>query len=127
VLMATSSPVPRLSLLRVPDVVLVLAAAPIALFLGVPIVGYLGGGTTWILLRAAGLAADSRATSLSHVVIQASVRIGYRMARIALLVSAVVLTRKVGGKADALTALLVIVTAFTIQLTGAIVQGPGPR
>jgi hypothetical protein len=124
---ATSSSLPGLGLLRGPDVMLILVAAPIALLLGVPSVGYLGGGITWILLRGAGLAADRHATSISHVVMQASVRIGYRMTRTVLLVLAVVLTRKAGSRADGLASLLVIITAFTIHLTVTIAKGPGPQ
>jgi hypothetical protein len=123
---ATSAP-PNLRLMRSPDVVVVLAAAPILLLIGVPAAGYLVGTAAWILLRVVGLAVDRHATSLSHVVQQASLRLAYRMMRIVLLALAAVVASKAGGNDDGLAALLVIIIAFTIQLTVAIVERPGPR
>ena len=121
--MSILSASPGLRLICFPDVVLVLAAAPILLLIGVPAAGYLIGGGTWILLRALGMAVDHCAISLTHTVQQASLRLGYRMARVVLLVFAVVLARKAGE--DGLAALLVIVTAFTVQLAVAIIERPG--
>jgi len=123
---ATSAP-PNLRPTRLADVVVMLAAAPVLLLVGVPAAGYLAGAATWILLRLLGLAVDRYSTSLSHVVQQASLRLTYRTARVVLLVLAAVLTSKVGGRDEGLAALLVIIIAFTIQLTVAIVERSGPR
>jgi hypothetical protein len=123
---ATSAPA-NLRQVRSADVVVVLAAAPILVLVGVPAAGYLAGAATWILVRLLGVAVDRHATSLSHVVWQASLRLAYRTARVVLLALAAVVTSKAGGKNDGLAALLVITIAFTIQLTVAIIERPGPR
>jgi hypothetical protein len=123
---ATSAP-PNPRPIRSPDVLVVLAAAPVLLLIGMPAAGYLIGAATWILLRVLGLAVDRRATSLSHVVQQASLRFAYRMVRVVLLALAAILASKAGGRDDGLAALLVIIIAFTIQLTVAIFERSGPR
>jgi hypothetical protein len=118
---------PSLRPIRWPDVVVVLAAAPILVLTGVPAAGYVAAGATWILLRMPGVAADRHATSLGHVVWHASLSLAHRTARVVLLAVAAVVASKVSAKDDGLAVLLVIVIAFTIQLTVAIVERPGPR
>ena len=111
---------------RVSDVVVVLGSAPILLLVGVPAVGYLIGAAAWILARGLGVAVERYATSLSHVVHQASLRIAYRMTRVGVLSRSVVASKAV-GRDDGLAALLVFVIAFTIQLTVAIIERSGLR
>ena len=123
---AASAPVPPRTL-RALDVVIVLVAAPILFLVGVPAVGYLIGAAAWILVRGLGVATERYATSLGHVVHQASVRIAYRMTRVVVVVGAAVLASKAVGRDDGLAALLVIVIAFTIQLTVAIIERSGLR
>jgi hypothetical protein len=113
--------------IRANDVVVVLAAAPFLLLVGVSAVGYLIGGAAWILIRVLGVAVDRHATSLHNVVHRASLRLAYRMTRVVLLVGAAVAASKAGGKDEGLAALLVIVIAFTIQLAVTIIERAGLR
>ncbi len=109
------------------DVVFVVGAAPILLLVGMPALGYLIGAAAWILVRGLGVAVERYATSLSHVVHQASLRIAYRMTRVVVLVAVAVVASKAVGRDDGLAALLVIVLSFTIQLTAAIIERSGLR
>ncbi len=102
--------------LRYFDVVLLVVAAPILLLIGVPAAGYAIGAGVWILLRAVGEAVD-RAASASHDArTQISLRMSYMLGRLFLLALTVILVRRGAGQDDGLTALIVIVFAFTVQL-----------
>ncbi len=98
------------------DVVLLVVAAPIMLLIGVPAVGYLVGAGAWILLRLAGIAVDMAAAAAEDPRREAGLRLAYLLGRLFLLAIAVILVRKGAGRDDGLTALLVIVFAFTTQL-----------
>lgn len=104
-----------MNLVRYLDVVLVVVAAPILLLIGVPAVGYAVGALTWIALRAAGLGVEGLAER-STASQQVSIRLGYLLGRLFALALAVILVRNGAGRDDGLTALLVIVFAFTVQL-----------
>jgi hypothetical protein len=97
------------------DVVLVVLAAPLLFLFGVPALGYAIGAASWIVLRAVGVAVDRRASAGANVLQQVSLRIEYRLVLVLALVAAAVLAAK-AGRADGLTALLVITFAFTVQL-----------
>lgn len=125
--MSTTSAPSQSRGIRPYDVVVVVGAAPILLLVGVPAVGYLIGAAAWILVRGLGVAVERYATSLTHVVRQASLRIAYRMARVVVLVAVAVVASKAVGRDDGLAALLVIVLSFTIQLTAAIIERSGLR
>jgi hypothetical protein len=109
------------------DVVLVLLAAPILLLVGVPALGYGIGAAAWILLRGLGLAVDRHAGASSEMSQQLALRVGYRFARVLLLVTATVVSIKVSGRSDGLTALLVISVAFTVQLCSVLYARRGHR
>lgn len=126
-LSASATPEAPVSLVRYIDVVLVFLAAPILLLIGAPALGYLVGAGAWILLRAAGVAVERRAAAIGDVSRELTVRLVYVLARVFLLALAIVLVRRGAGKHDGLTALLVIVFAFTIQLAVSIVTRPKPR
>jgi hypothetical protein len=98
------------------DVVLLVVAAPIMLLIGVPAVGYLVGAGAWILLRLVGIAVDRAAAAADDARREAGLRLAYLLGRLFLLAIAVILVRKDAGRDDGLTALLVIVFAFTMQL-----------
>ena len=99
------------------DVALVAAAAPALLPAGVPAFGYAIGAVSWIALRGLGVAVDryAQASSRASLAQQLSLRLGYRPARVLVLVSAVILAMR-PGRDDGLTALLVITFSFTVQL-----------
>ncbi|MGB0098142.1 MAG: hypothetical protein WBP81_37095 [Solirubrobacteraceae bacterium] len=116
-----------MTLLRYLDVVLVLLAAPILLLIGVPALGYGVGAGAWLLLRAVGIAVERTASASSDARIQITVRLGYMLGRIFLLALAVILARRSGGRDDGLTALAVIVFAFTVQLATSAANRPRSR
>jgi hypothetical protein len=98
------------------DVVLLVLAAPIMLLIGVPVAGYCIAAGVWIVLRATGVAVDRLATASGDARGQIGLRMAYMLGRLFALALTIVLLRKAGGKDDGLTALVVIVVAFTIQL-----------
>jgi hypothetical protein len=106
-------------------VVLVLAA-PILLLIGVPAMGYGIGAGAWIVLRAVGVVLE-RGVARRDARTQISARLGYMLGRLFLLAIAVIVARQSGGKDDGLTALGVIVFAFTIQLGISAVNRPRSR
>jgi hypothetical protein len=97
------------------DVLLVVLAGPLLFLVGVPALGYAIGAASWIVLRAVGVAVDRHASAGANVLQQISLRIEYRLVRVLALVTAAALAVK-AGRADGLTALLVITFAFTVQL-----------
>jgi hypothetical protein len=114
-------------LLRYLDVVLVALAAPILLLIGVPAIGYLVGAASWILLRAVGVAVDRYAGVGGHASREVAIRLGYLLGRLFALALTIILVRKGAGKDDGLTALVVIVFAFTMQLLLSIANRPRSR
>jgi hypothetical protein len=116
-----------LTWLRYIDVVLVLSAAPVLLLVGVSALGYGAGAATWIALRAVGVAFDLKAGQTAGTIQQVSLGLGYRLTRVLLLAGAIIFARKAGGAHGGLAALLVILVAFTVQLTVSIVDQPASR
>ena len=131
-LSATASTTPNQApepvlLLRYLDVALVVLAAPILLLIGVSAIGYLIGGGSWVLLRAIGIGVERYATSLTEPSREIGVRLGYLLGRLFLLALAVILVRRSGSRGDGLTALLVIVFAFSVQLVISYLNRPRKR
>ena len=125
-LSAAGSAEPTMPLLRYFDVVLVVVAAPIMLLIGVPAVGYLLGAGAWIALRAVGVAADRLAVGTSDTSRQISIRMAFMLSRLFLLALAVILARQ-SSQNDGLTALVVIVFAFTMSMATLALNRPGSR
>jgi hypothetical protein len=111
-------------LLRYLDLVLVVAAAPILLLIGVPAVGYAVGAGSWAALRVVGVGVERYLRQAADARRQISLRLAYLIARIFLLALAVILVRKGAGRDAGLTALLVIVFAFTVQLAISFAERP---
>jgi hypothetical protein len=128
--MSLSAPAPResaVTALAYLDVIVLVVAAPIMLLIGVPAVGYLVGAGAWIVLRAVGVAVDRAVAAAGDPRREASLRLAYLLGRLFLLAIAVILVRNGAGRDDGLTALLVIVFAFTVQLVLSFVSRPGSR
>jgi hypothetical protein len=104
------------ALLRYFDVVLVVVAAPIMIAIGVSAAGYAIGAGAWIALRAAGEVLERNRALHADARIDVSVRLGYMLSRLFLLAIAVIIARAQLGRDAGLTALGVIVVAFTVQL-----------
>ena len=116
-----------MTLLRYLDVVLVVAAAPILLLIGVPASGYLIGAGAWIVLRAVGIGVDRYAARIGDQPRELTLRLVYLIGRLFALALTVILVRMGGGRDDGLTALLVIVFAFTVGLLVSIPTRPRSR
>ena len=98
------------------DVLVLVVAAPIMLLIGVPAVGYLVGAGVWILLRALGVLVERIIADIDDPRREVTLRLAYLMGRLFILAIAVILVRNAAGRDDGLTALAVIVFAFTTQL-----------
>ncbi len=126
-LSASATSEPTVALLRFFDVVLVVVAAPILLPIGVPAAGYGIGAGAWIVLRALGVAVDRGASALGAARGEITIRLTYMLGRLFLLALTIILVRRGLGKDDGLTALLVIVFAFTMQLGTSALTRPQSR
>ena len=115
------------ALLAYLDVVLLVVAAPIMLLIGVPAVGYLVGAGAWIVLRAVGVVIERVVPSLHDPRGEVTLRLAYLLGRLFTLAIAVILVRDGAGRDDGLTALLVIVFAFTAQLVLSFMTRPRSR
>ena len=109
------------------DVVILVVAAPIMLLIGVPAVGYLVGAGAWIALRAVGIGVDRLAVSIGDPNREITLRLAYLIGRLFVLAIVVILVRNGSGRDDGLTALLVIVFAFTTQLVTSFLTRPRLR
>jgi hypothetical protein len=109
------------------DVALVVVAAPIMLLIGVPAAGYLVGAGAWIALRALGVVIDRAIPSLRDPRSEITLRLAYLLGRLFLLAIAVIVVRNGAGRDDGLTALVVIVFAFTTQLLTSVLTRPRSR
>ncbi len=115
-------------LLRYFDVALLVVAAPVLLLIGVPAAGYGIAAGAWIALRALGIPLEHGAgASASDPRREISMRLGYMLGRLFALAVMIVLVRRDIGKDDGLTALAVVVVAFTIQLALSAINRPHKR
>ena len=122
---ASESPMPLI--LRYFDVALVVVAAPILLLIGVPALGYGIGAGAWLVLRGVGVGVERAASASQEMRSQVSLRLGYMLGRLFALALAVVAARRAGSQDDGLTALVVIVVAFTVQLATSALARVGSR
>ena len=116
-----------MALLRYFDVALLVVAAPIMLLIGVPAGGYLLGAGAWIVLRGVGVGIEHDATTVPAASQQFGLRLGYMLARLFLLAGAVIVARQAFGRDAGITALAVVVFAFTVQLVISAFVRPGSR
>ncbi len=115
-----------LTVLGYMDVVLIVVAAPIMLLIGVPADGYGIAAGTWIALRALGVAVERFAAATPEANRQIGVRMGYMLGRLFTLAIVVILVRRSDGQDAGLTALAVVVFAFTAQLVLSAFTRPRP-
>lgn len=113
-------------LLRYFDVVLVVVAAPIMVLIGVSPTGYGAGAGMWIVLRAVGEVIERLAQTAPQKQ-QISIRLGFLLGRLFALALTVIVVRKASGQDAGLTALLVIVFAYTVSLFLSFVNRPGSK
>jgi hypothetical protein len=94
------------------------------LLIGVPALGYLAGAGAWIVLRFIGVAVEHVANATADMNRAIALRVGYMLGRLFLLAITVIVVRKSGTKDDGLTALLVIVFAYTVYMALSAVTRP---
>jgi hypothetical protein len=104
------------ALLTYLDVALIVVAAPIMIAIGASATGYAIGGGAWIALRAAGEVLERNEALHANVRTDVSVRLGFMLSRLFLVAIAVIVARSQEGRDAGLTALVVVVVAFTVQL-----------
>jgi hypothetical protein len=126
-LSAAAAPEAPMAILRYFDVVVLVAAAPVLLLIGVPALGYGVGAGAWIAFRALGAGVDRISTGAAPSSQQLSLRLAYMLGRLFALALAVIIVRNQAGRDDGLTALCVIVFAFTAQLAVTFVNRPRSR
>ena len=113
--------------LRYIDVILIVVAAPILLLIGVPAGGYAAAGGVWLALRVVGLAVERYTKTLSDARRELSLRLGFTLTRIFVLALTVIIVRDDGGRNAGLTALAVVVAAFTIHMITSFAERPRSR
>jgi hypothetical protein len=108
--------------LRYFDLGLVVAVAPIIALAGLPGIGYAFGAAAWVLSRLGADWLDRRADA--NDVRQ---RVGYHvagmMARVWIVVCAVVAARFAGGRDDGVMAAVLVLAAFTVYFAMSLLVG----
>jgi hypothetical protein len=109
------------------DVAAVLVAAAPALALGAPVLGYAVGAGAWLAQRL--LQKLDRRWTRAYLEPHRAVAVNLfeRFGRIWLLAGAIVVAGVVGGRADGLTAAVVIFGAYSIAFVTRLLSGPPPR
>jgi hypothetical protein len=116
-----------LTLARYLDVVLVIASAPFILLAGMPRLGYLLGAGGWIVIRFGVEFIKRRAWNATDTRTRAILHTTAILGRV-WLVALVILAARFGGNTkDGITAAVVVLAAFTVELAMSFVmRGPLP-
>jgi hypothetical protein len=110
-------------ILRYLDVVLVAVATPVALALGAPALGYAIGAGAWVAQRIIAEADRRWIRNTKTPRAQLGLNLFEAFGRIWLLAGAIVLSGIVGGRADGLTAALVIFGAYSVAFAVRVLSG----
>jgi hypothetical protein len=100
--------------LRWLDVILVILAAPFAILMGAPALGYAVGAAAWIVNRAIGAAVERRAKAATDVRMTVGLNLGALIARSWLVGLTILAVGLAGDREDGLTAAILVLAAFTI-------------
>ena len=103
-----------LVLLRWLDVILVVLAAPFAILMGAPALGYAVGAAAWIANRAIGAAVERRARAEQDIRRTVGLNLGALIARSWLVGLTILAVGLAGTREDGLTAAILVLAAFTI-------------
>ena len=121
------------TLARYLDIVLVVASAPFVLLAGMPRLGYGIGAGGWIVIRFASELVKRRAWSARDTRSRAALHLTAILGRVWLIALAVLAARFGGSNADGITAAVVVLAAFTVELVisvalrGPLASGAGGR
>ena len=110
-------------ILRYLDVVLVAVATPVALALGAPALGYAIGAGAWVAQRIIAEADRRWIRNTKTPRAQLGLNLFEAFGRIWLLAGAIIVSGVVGGRADGLTAALVIFGAYSVAFAIRVLSG----
>jgi hypothetical protein len=102
--------------LRYFDIGLVLVTAPFVAAAGLPMFGYALAAGAWIITRAFGMWLDHRARKTNDARAYAGLTIAGMIARVWIMVLAIVTARVAGGREDGIMAAALSLAAFTAYL-----------
>jgi hypothetical protein len=112
--------------IRYLDVALVLLAAPFALLMGAPVLGYSVGAVAWLVHRAIGLALERRARD-RDVRAALGLNLGGVIARTWLVGLTILVVGLAAEREDGLTAAIVLLAAFTVYFAISLLLRPHER
>jgi hypothetical protein len=115
------------SIARYLDVVVVAVGVAVALALGAPVLGCAIGAGAWVLQRVVAHLDRRWISSSSEPRTQLGLNLFEAFGRIWLLAGAIVLAGVLGGRADGLTAALVIFGAYSVAFAIRVLSGPPAR
>jgi hypothetical protein len=111
-------------MLRYLDVVLVAVAAPVALALGAPVLGFCVGAGAWLIQRVLAHADRRWIRSAAEPRTQLGLALFEAFGRIWLLAGAIVVAGVAGSRADGLAAALTIFGAYSVAFAIRVLSGP---
>jgi len=109
------------------DVLIVLLAAPFVVLMGAPVLGYVAGGTAWILSRVLGVWAERWARTHKDARGQVGVGFAVLMGRAWLPGLTILLVGIKGEREDGLMAALLALVAFTVYFATSLLLRPMER
>jgi len=113
--------------LRYLDVVLVAVAAPVALALGAPLLGFSVGAGAWLIQRIIAVLDRRLVGKAAELRRQLGLSLFEAFGRIWLLAGAIVVAGVAGGRADGLSAALTIFGAYSVAFAIKVLTGPPQR
>ena len=112
---ALTRPAPEpLALLRYLDIVLVVAALPLVVLAGLPMLGYAVGATAWIAQRAAGVWLERQAKRTTDPRRLIGLSLAGSLGRAWLVGGAILAVGLAGEREDGLIAAVLVAAAFTV-------------
>jgi hypothetical protein len=119
-LLGTADP---LAPVRYLDIVLILLAAPFAVLLGAPVLGYAVGAAVWILSRVLEAVLE-RSAGRSDMRRAIGVKVGSMIGRVWLIGIGILAVGLAAEREDGFTAALVCLAAYTVHLATALILRP---
>jgi len=116
-----------LAIARYLDVVFVVIVAPVALALGAPVLGCAIGAGAWVLQRIVAHTDRRWILRSPEPRVVLALNLLEAFGRIWLLAGAIVAAGVLGGRADGLTAALVILGAYSMGFVVKVIMGPPQR
>jgi len=115
-----------LALVRYLDVLLVVLAAPFAIVLGAPALGYAVGAVVWIASRVLEIALE-RVSERADMRSSIGIKVGSMIGRVWLLGAGILAVGLAAEREDGFTAAVVCLAAYTIHLATALILRPLER